>query len=54
MKLIKAGTSGLNAEQLIALSEYVEGKMTGNPNFTTPNPAIADVTAARELLVTAV
>ena len=44
----------MNAEQLIALSEYVEGKMTGNPNFTTPNPAIADVTAARELLVTAV
>ena len=54
MKLIKVGISGLNAEQLIALSEYVEGKMTGNPNFTTPNPAIADVTAARELLVTAV
>lgn len=44
----------MNAEQLIALSEYVEGKMTSNPNFTTPNPAIADVTAARELLVTAV
>jgi len=54
MKLIKAGTSKLNASGLIARAEFVEGKMTGNPNFSTPNPAIADVTAAREALVLAV
>lgn len=54
MKLIKAGTSKLNASGLIAKAEYVEGKMTGNANFPTPNPAIADVKAAREALVTAV
>jgi len=54
MKLIKAGTTGLNAEGLIAKAEFVEGKMTGNVNFTTPNPTINAVTAAREALVQAV
>ncbi|MBP6310885.1 MAG: fibronectin type III domain-containing protein [Flavobacteriales bacterium] len=54
MKLIKAGTSGLNAVSLIAKAEYVEGKMKTNLNFATPNPAITEVTAAREALVTAV
>ncbi|MBK6342910.1 MAG: fibronectin type III domain-containing protein [Flavobacteriales bacterium] len=54
MKLIKAGTSRLNAEGLIAKSEYVEGMMTSNANFPTPNPTIASLTAAREALVTAV
>ncbi|MBK8341624.1 MAG: hypothetical protein IPK99_17335 [Flavobacteriales bacterium] len=54
MKQIKAGTTGLNPEGLIAKSEYVEGRMTGNLNFATPNPTIATLTAAREALVTAV
>ena len=54
MKLIKAGTSALNADGLIAKSEYVEGKMTANANFPTPNPKITDVTSAREALVAAV
>lgn len=54
MKTIKAEVNGLNAEALIAKSEYVEGQMTGNANFATPNPTIAAVTAAREALVTAV
>ena len=54
MEKVKAGITGLNAEALIAKSEYVEGKMTGNANFPTPNPAIATVTAAREELVQAV
>ena len=51
MRLIKAGTTGLNAKGLIAKAEYVEGKMAGNLAFTTPNPSIASVTAAREALV---
>lgn len=54
MKLIKAGTTGLNAKELIAKSEYVEVEMTGNANFATPNPTIVSLTAAREALVTAV
>ncbi|MBK8226749.1 MAG: fibronectin type III domain-containing protein [Flavobacteriales bacterium] len=54
MKTIKAGVDRLNAEALIAKSEYVEGQMTGNAFFATPNPPIAEVTAAREALVTAV
>ena len=54
MKMIKAGTSGLNAAALIARSEYVEGQMTGNAAFATPNPSIASITAAREALVAAV
>lgn len=54
MNLIKAGTSNLNADKLIALSGYVEGKMKSNPNFPTPNPSLATVTAAREALVVAV
>lgn len=54
MKLIKAGTSALNAEALIGKAEYVEGKMTGNASFPTPNPSIASLTAAREALVAAI
>jgi hypothetical protein len=54
MKLIKAGTSTLSAEALIGKSEYVEGKMTTNANFPTPNPSIATLTAAREALVAAI
>jgi hypothetical protein len=54
MKLIKAGTSALNAEALVGKAEYVEGMMTGNANFPTPNPSIADLTAVREALVKAI
>lgn len=53
MKTIKADCSKLNAAALIAKSIYVEGMMTGNAHFATPNPAIADVTAARVALETA-
>lgn len=38
MKLIKAGTSALSAEALIGKAEYVEGKMTANASFPTPQP----------------
>jgi hypothetical protein len=54
MKLIKAGTSALNAEALVGKAEYVEGMMTGNANFPTPNPSIADLTTVREALVKAI
>jgi len=54
MKLIKAGTSGLNAQGLIAKSQFVEGQMTGNASYPTPNPTIVSLTAARTALVAAV
>ncbi len=54
MKLIKAGTSGLSAQGLIAKAGHVEEQMTGNPAFATPNPTIAELTAARVALVEAV
>ncbi|MBK9175267.1 MAG: fibronectin type III domain-containing protein [Flavobacteriales bacterium] len=53
MKLIKAGLSRLKAAQVVAKSEFVEGQMAGNLNFPAPVPALADVTAARAALVTA-
>ena len=53
MKLIKAGLSRLKSAQVVAKSEYVEGAMTGNANFPSPTPTLAQVTAARTALVAA-
>jgi len=53
MKLIKAGLKSLKAAEVVSKSEHVEAKMTGNANFTTPSPALADIAAARVALVNA-
>lgn len=53
MKLIKAGLRTLSPAQVVSKSEYVENRMNGNANFTTPSPALADITAARVQLVDA-
>lgn len=53
MRIIKAGLDGLKKADLVGKSEHVEGKMTGNVNFATPTPSLADVTAARIALSTA-
>ena len=53
MKLIKAGLKRLTPPDVVAKSEYVEGRMTGNASFPTPSPKVADVTAARTVLVAA-
>lgn len=53
MKLIKAGLTRLKAPAVVAKAEYVEGKMSSNTNFPTPTPSVAQVTAARNALVTA-
>jgi hypothetical protein len=37
----------------IALASRIVTAMTGNPNFTTPVPALADITAAKTALLTA-
>lgn len=54
MRIIKAGLKGFTTSQLIGKSMHVEERMTGNVNFATPSPAIADVTAARTALVAAI
>lgn len=46
-------TTNLRAEGLIAKSLFVEGKMTDNANYPTPNPSIAVLTAARQALESA-
>lgn len=53
MQLIKAGISRLKPPAVVAKSEYVEDMMDGNANFPTPSPTVAEVTAAREVLVAA-
>ena len=53
MRLVKAELKKLNASELVDKSAYVEGKMTANPNFTTPTPTIASITAARAALTLA-
>ena len=53
MRIIKAGLDGLKKADLVGKSEHVESKMTGNVNFATPTPSLADVTAARIALSTA-
>lgn len=54
MKLIKAGLGRMKSAQLVAKSDFVEGKMKGNTNFPTPSPSLTDLTAARTALVAAV
>ncbi|MEZ4791307.1 MAG: fibronectin type III domain-containing protein [Flavobacteriales bacterium] len=50
MKSIKVGLDGLSALDKVAKALYIEGKMGPNPAFPTPQPPIADITAARQTL----
>lgn len=43
---IKIGISGLNAAELIKKTDDIVMAMTGNANFPTPTPDLADITAA--------
>ena len=54
MKSIKVGLDGLTALDKVAKALFIEGKLTGNPNFTTPQPPVADITTARETLEMAI
>ncbi|MEO8590719.1 MAG: fibronectin type III domain-containing protein [Flavobacteriales bacterium] len=54
MEIIKAGLKGLKAPDLVGKTTHVLDHMTANPNFATPSPSLADVTAARAALVTAI
>jgi hypothetical protein len=43
--LVKLGLRGLTITALIALARLIVTKMTGNANFTTPNPPLASITS---------
>lgn len=47
---IKLGLSRIKPTDLVAKCSHIENKMTGNPLFADPMPALADITAAREEL----
>lgn len=44
---VKLGLDALNAVDTIALANAIVTAMTGNPNFTTPNPALAALTTQK-------
>lgn len=50
MNLIKGEMRRLKPGQLAAKADYVVSKMTGNPNFATPNPDLASITDASTAL----
>lgn len=54
MKQAKVGLTTLSPTDKVAKSLLVETKMTGNANFTTPIPAVAELKAGREALETAI
>lgn len=54
MKSIKIGLDGLSALDKVAKALYIEGKLTGNADFPTPQPPVADITAARTALENAI
>ena len=54
MKTIKIGLDGLSALDKVAKALFIENKLTGNPNFATPQPAIGAIKAARQKLEAAI
>lgn len=50
MAKVKIGLRGLTITEKIAKAEAIVLQMTGNPSFTTPLPALADVTIKHKLL----
>ena len=53
MPKIKLGLFHMPIPDKIALAARIVTAMTGNPNFTTPVPALADITAKKTALLTA-
>jgi hypothetical protein len=50
MNKVKIGFNLLSVPEQIERARLIVGKMTGNPYFTTPNPALADVGKAADEL----
>ncbi|MFH1227651.1 MAG: fibronectin type III domain-containing protein [Planctomycetota bacterium] len=53
MAKIKLGLNRLSVSDKIMLADAIVTKMTGNPNFTTPVPALVDITAKKTATITA-
>jgi len=53
MAKIKIGFTGLNVPQQIERARLIVTSMTGNTNYTTPSPALAQITTAANALETA-
>ena len=53
MAKVKLGLKGLSTSAKITLAGTIVTSMTGNPNFTTPVPALADITAKTTEMETA-
>ena len=53
MAKVKIGFSGLDVPQQVERTRLIKGKMTGNANYTSPNPTLAAVTVANDALETA-
>ena len=50
---VKLGLKGMSIVVKAELGTRIVAAMTGNPNFVTPNPSLADITAAKAALLTA-
>ncbi|HET8963443.1 MAG TPA: fibronectin type III domain-containing protein [Chitinophagales bacterium] len=49
MSKVKLELDKLTNEEIVNLAETIITNMTGNANFTTPNPTLADLTTAKAL-----
>jgi len=54
MRQARAGITGLSPTDKVAKALLVETKMTGNPDFATPEPTLLELKAGREALETAI
>lgn len=54
MNKVKLSLDKLNPSEKIALARQIVTAMTGNPNFTTPNPTLASITTLANTLSTKV
>ncbi len=50
MSKVKMGFSNLSVPEQIERARQIVFKMTGNVNYTTPNPSLANMTAANDAL----
>jgi hypothetical protein len=50
---VKLGIKGMTILAKGELGARIVAAMTGNPNFVTPNPSLADITAAKAAMLTA-
>lgn len=54
MAKVKLGLGSMTPDEILSLTNQIITAMTGNANFTTPNPSLASVTTALTLATTKV